>query len=131
MTTTGTSYATLWARVGGTWVHQSATYTLEPTFVITSPTPGSTLTAGPTHVAWNGIAGADQYVLYVGSSAGASDLANSGPIAGTSTDAVLTPTAPGAVYVTLWARIGGAWLNQQFTYADVSGVRDRTTRARR
>jgi len=90
---------------------------------ITSPTPGSTLTGASTTFTWNaGPAGTTGYYLWVGTSLGAADLVNIGPLSGTSATVNL-PTNGATVYVRLWTVINGTTLlSNNYTYTEFTAA---------
>jgi hypothetical protein len=68
---------------------------------ITGPTNGSTLTGASTTFNWSaGSGGATGYYLHVGTTPGAADLVNIGPLSGTSATVTL-PTSGATVYAQL------------------------------
>jgi hypothetical protein len=86
---------------------------------ITSPTPGSTLTSASTTFTWNvGPTGTTGYGLNVGTSFGAADLVNIGPLSGTSVTVNL-PTNGATIYVRLWTILNGTtYLSNNYTYTE-------------
>jgi hypothetical protein len=86
---------------------------------ITSPTPGSTLTSASTTFTWNaGPAGTTGYGLNVGTSPGAADLVNIGPLSGPSVTVKL-PTNGTTIYVRLWTILNGTtYLSNDYTYTE-------------
>ncbi len=86
---------------------------------ITSPAPGSTLTSASTTFTWNtGSGGVTGYYLHVGTSPGAADLVNIGPLSGTSTTVTL-PTNGATIYVELQTVINGTTsLYNDYTYTE-------------
>jgi hypothetical protein len=71
-----TIYVQLYTHRGGAWLPpQRYTYTAYNCFAqITSPTPGTTLSATSVTFSWSAASGADQYWLDVGNSVGQGDL---------------------------------------------------------
>ena len=68
---------------------------------MTSPTPGGTLTSATTTFNWTpGTGGVTGYYLHIGTTAGAADLVNIGPLIGTSATATL-PTNGATIYAQL------------------------------
>ena len=117
-----TIYVRLWTFINGMApLHNDYTYT-EFTFsapAITSPAPGSTLTSASTTFTWNAASGSVAgYILWVGTTPGGYDLANMGPISGTSATVNL-PTNGATIYVRLWTFINGmAPLHNDYTYTE-------------
>ncbi len=116
-----TIYVQLETHFGSTIVENNNTYT-EFTIlaaVITSPAPGSTLTSASTTFTWDaGSGGVTGYYFHVGSSPGAADLVNIGPLSGTSTTVTL-PTNGATIYVELQTVINGTTsLFNSYTYIE-------------
>ena len=115
-----TIYVTLWTQISGQWLNNQYIYTAfnsgSSKGVITSPTPGSTLTGSSELFTWTGF-GCDrlldrrrqragrQPVLPVGQHRQRHQLHVSG-----------LPTNGSTVYVTLYSLVNGQWLNNQYTY---------------
>jgi uncharacterized repeat protein (TIGR03803 family) len=59
--------------------------------------------------AWTSVAGAQAYYVYVGTSAGARDLVNTGEIQQTSYRVPLTLASGATLYARLWTKVGGTW----------------------
>jgi 6-phosphogluconolactonase (cycloisomerase 2 family) len=121
--TNGTTvYVTLYTLVSGTWTPNSYTYTAfsqsSAQGVITTPTPGSTLTSSTVTFDWTaGSPGPYSYWLDVGSSAGANNYYSSGNLGNvTTTTASGLPTNGSTVYVTLYTLISGSWVSNAYTY---------------
>ena len=83
---------------------------------MTSPTPGSTLAGSSVTFAWsaNGIS-VDRWWLYVGSTAGARDIVNSGSLTTTSYTATGLPTTGATIHVRLWFDTG-SWSFVDYQY---------------
>ena len=92
--------------------HSSPTATPTPSSrnlraAITSPTNGSTLTGASTTFNWSaGSGGVTGYYLWVGTTSGAANLVNIGPLVGTSATVTL-PTSGATIYVQLWTNFSG------------------------
>lgn len=91
---------------------------------ISSPSANSTLTGTSQTFAWSGDdVEVEQWWLYVGTSAGASDIANSGPL-GTSTqyDVIGIPVNGSAVFARLWYYSEARWqyVESSYTAAQIS-----------
>jgi hypothetical protein len=88
--------------------------------VITSPTPGSTLTSASTTFTWSaGSGGAITYYLWVGTSPGTANLIDTGADTGTSATVNL-PTSGATIYVRLWTFIAGGatQFHNDYTYTE-------------
>src|ERR1035441_6605790 len=99
--------------------HYTYTAFIQSASVITSPTPGSTLTSASTTFTWNaGSAGTTGYFLNVCTSFGGANLVNIGPLSGTSTTVNL-PTNRATIYVRLWTVLNGTTrLYNDYTYTE-------------
>jgi hypothetical protein len=114
-----TIYVQLYTHRSGTWQSpQRYTYTAPSACVaqITSPTPGTTLSATSVTFAWSAAAGADQYWLDIGNSVGIGDLW-SGALTATSELVSGLPCDGRTLYAQLYTHRGGGWLTpQRYTY---------------
>jgi hypothetical protein len=111
-----TIYVRLWSLVNGVWLSRDYTYTaLAGPAQITSPANGSALTNSTITFTWSGAAGATQYYLWVGSSAGANDLAIQDR--GTNLNGTVSglPVDGRTLFVRLWSLIG-TWQSNDYTY---------------
>ncbi len=86
---------------------------------ITSPTPGTALPSASTTFTWNaGTGGVSGYYLWVGTSPGAADLVNIGPLSGTSATVTL-PTNGATIYVQLSTMLNSyTLLSNSYTYTE-------------
>jgi hypothetical protein len=122
-----TIYVTLYSLVGGAWTYNSYTYTAfnaaSAAGILTTPAPGSTLTANSVTFDWTAGTGASAYWLDIGTSPGGNTIYQSGNL-GT----VLTTTAPNVqatgltVYATLYSLVGGQWVSNSYTYKAAPGA---------
>src|SRR6266487_4674826 len=78
------------------------------TATFTYPFDGAPTVNLTTPVQWTTIATAQAYYLYLGTSLGASNLADSGELQQTSYVAVNMPTGV-LIYARLWTKAGGVW----------------------
>ena len=125
-----TLFVRLFYRVSGVWLEADYQFTAASppsgNPALTTPTPGSTLGGDSATFAWaaNGEA-VTEWWLYVGSSLGASDHHDSGSL-GTqlSTNVTGLPTDGSTLFVRLFYRVSGVWLeaDYQFTAASPSGT---------
>jgi len=112
-------YARLSSRYGAEWRTSDHSYTAftAPRFAaeILSPPNGSPLVAAEATFRWSD-GGADQYCLFVGTAAGASDVAALD--AGTRREAVVSGLPPDGrkLYVRLSSRLGTAWKWLDYAY---------------
>jgi len=119
-------YMRLWSSTNGTWVSSDYSYRAPMAGAsavraeMSTPAPGSTLTASTVTFQWSGGTGVTQYRLTVGTSTGASDLFN--PAAGTALSATVTglPVDGRSLSVRLWSLINGSWQFNDYTYTALS-----------
>ncbi|MGO9796580.1 MAG: hypothetical protein ACLPLZ_10865 [Terracidiphilus sp.] len=121
--TNGTTiYVRLWTESSGPiYVYNDYTYTefTQSAAAIASPAPGSTLISASTTFAWLAASGSvTGYGLNVGTSLGAADLVNIGPLSGTSVTVNL-PTNGATIYVRFWTIFNGTtYLYNDYTYKE-------------
>jgi hypothetical protein len=115
-----TLHVRLWSLIGS-WQFHDYTYTASSDQTparaqMSTPAPGLALTASSVAFQWTGGTGASQYVLWVGTAAGASDLANQDR--GTNLNATVTglPVDGRTLYVRLWSLLAGGWRCYDYTY---------------
>jgi hypothetical protein len=116
-----TVYITLYSLVSGNWLSNGYTYTAfnvaGAAGVLTTPTPGSTLTSGTVTFDWTAGSGATSYWLDVGSTAGGNQYSQSGNLGNVLTTTVSgLPTDGSTIYVTLYSFISGVWQGNAYTY---------------
>jgi hypothetical protein len=126
-----TIYVRLWTVLNGStlvyndYIYTEASQVTTTAGVITSPSPGSTLTGASTTFTWTaGTGGVTGYYLWVGTTAGGSNLVNIGPLASTSTSSTVNlPTNGATIYVRLWTVLNGSTLvYNDYTYTEASQV---------
>jgi hypothetical protein len=95
---------------------------------MTSPAQGSTVTGNTPTFSWSAATNASGYWLAIGSSVGADDIYQHGPISGLSFTLPVPFSAPygytytglpqngSTIYVTLYSDIGGQWFSTASTY---------------
>jgi hypothetical protein len=114
-----TLYVQLYTHRNGAWLTpQRYTYTAPSVCVaqITSPTPGSTLTATSVTFSWSAGTGADQYWLDVGSTLGTGSIFG-GALTGTSQVVSGLPCDGRTLYVQLYTHTNGVWQTPvRYTY---------------
>jgi hypothetical protein len=94
---------------------------LELFAILTSPTPGTVLSATDVTLTWSSAAGADQYWLDMGTSLGKGDIA---AVVTTSTSHTVkgVPCDGRTLYVQLYTHVHGGWqFLQRYTYTAPSG----------
>jgi hypothetical protein len=118
-------YLRLWVKVSGSWRSIDRTVTATNTAVqlaqFINPTNGATNVDVGQPITWSTALNADKYYLYVGSTAGAQNLVDSGETTGTS---YLAATLPGGqlLYATLWTHAGGTWRYTAITFTATASV---------
>jgi hypothetical protein len=98
----------------GSWAFNAYTYTAAKAAAISSPANGTTLSSGTATFSWSAVTGATSYQLWVGSTAGAHDLA---VITTPNLSAVASglPVNGGPLFVKLWTFVG-VWASNSYTY---------------
>ena len=96
---------------------------------ISGPANGSTLAGASATFSWQGVSGAAEYFLYVGTSQGSNNI--TGRSTGTSTSLTVSnlPTNGSSVYVRLWTRFSSGWQYRDFTYQASTATAVTSTRA--
>ena len=88
-----------------------------PQGVITTPTPGSTLTGSTVTFDWTAGSGSTAYWMDIGSAAGGNNYYSSGNLGNALTVIVNgLPTNGTTVYVTLYSLVSGTWTPNAYTY---------------
>jgi hypothetical protein len=118
-----TVYATLYTLVSGSWVGNAYTYTAFNAAaaggMLTTPTPGSTLTSSTVTFDWTAGAGASAYWMDIGSSAGGNNYYSSGNLGNVLTTTVNgLPTNDVEIFVTLYSLINNQWVGNAYTYTE-------------
>ena len=116
-----TVYVTLYSLVNNVWLSNAYTYTAyslaSAAGVITSPTPGTTLTGSSATFVWTAGSGASNYWLDIGSTPGGNQYLQSGTLGNVLTDTVSgLPTDGSAIYVTLYSLVGTQWIGNSYNY---------------
>jgi len=111
-------YVTLYSLIGGNWLYNQYSYTAVSftDAVMTSPTPGSTLTGSSVQFIWSAGNGATDYWLDIGSSAGGNQYYSADQGNNLTQTAYGVPTDGSTVYVTLYSFVNGAWQSNSYTY---------------
>jgi len=113
----GTLNVRLMSYIGSAWQFNDYTYTMNAATkaVMSSPTPGSTLTTTSATFNWTTGSGASSYWLYVGSNgAGSANILSQG---GAQTSRTVTGLpSSGTLNVRLMSYIGSAWQFNDYTY---------------
>jgi len=118
-----TVYATLYTQIGGQWYGNAYTYTAFNAAaaggMLTTPTPGSTLTSSTVTFDWTAGASATAYWMDIGSSAGGNNYYSSGNLGNVLTTTVNgLPTNDVEIFVTLYSLINNQWVGNAYTYTE-------------
>ena len=107
-----TLYATLWTELAGVWWRSQSSFTTGPAVAtLTSPAGGATGVVSACTFQWTGVAAAQGYYLYVGTSLGAKDVVNTGALPARNTSYTATNLPCGqTLYATIWTELAGDWL---------------------
>jgi len=109
-------YVRLWSYFDGLWVNYDYTYTAASKAVMLSPTPGSPLTTSTVTFTWSAGVGPTEYWLDVGNSIGSGDIYAGNQGTATSKTVTSIPTDGRPLYVRLWSKISGVWVNNDYRY---------------
>jgi uncharacterized protein YkwD len=117
-----TVYVRLWTRFSSGWQFADYTYAAASQIAgvatkaaITSPAPGSTLSAGANTFSWTAGTGAQEYFLYLGTSPGANNIF--GQSLGLNRAATINvPAHSGTLYARLWTLVPTGWQFTDYTY---------------
>ena len=115
-------YARIWTNYGGSWWYRDSTFTAAISVgvaTITYPVNGAQNANPAQPIQWKTITNAQAYYLYVGTTAGAKDLINSGEIQQTSYAAGNLP-AYQTLYARVWTKYGGVWRYTDSTFSFVA-----------
>ena len=120
-----TVYVTLYSLISGNWLSRAYTYTAynsgSTKGVITTPTPGSTLSGSSVSFTWTAGTGSTAYWIDAGNVPGGNQYFQSGNLGNvTSTVVNGLPIDGSTVYVTLYSFVGGQWLSNSYTYTAYS-----------
>lgn len=124
-----TLYVRLWWEISGVWYAADYTYTAYTSStvpIITSPTPGSTLTSSSVAFQWSDGSGVSDYFLYVGSSLGTNDIYGQDQGLNQSVTVNNLPENGSTLYVRLWWEISSVWYYTDYTYTANSSTSDTT-----
>jgi uncharacterized repeat protein (TIGR03803 family) len=112
-----TIYVRLWTQLGVAWYFTDYVYAaVSPITVMTSPAPGSLLSASSVTFTWNVVPGAAQYWLDIGSGPGGVNLFSQSAGLSTNMNTLVIPMNGTPVYVRLWTLYSGVWRFVDYTY---------------
>jgi hypothetical protein len=117
-------YVTLFSYLEGSWHSYNYTYATAGSSAIAqmiTPVDGSTFPGSTVIFNWSSAPGAQEYWLYIGSRAGASDLFTRSAGLNTSFTISNLPTSGQTVFVTLWTQLAGQWKTASYRYVTGSG----------
>ena len=110
-----TLYARINTKVGGVWRYVDSTFSVAPRARLTYPADGAVNVDVSKPIQWTSIANVQAYYLYVASTPGGKDLANSGETLQTSYVAANLPVGR-TLYARLWTRVGDVWRYADSTF---------------
>jgi hypothetical protein len=114
-----TIYVRLYSYIGGAWLFNDYTYhaaTPRAKAELTTPTPGSKLTASTVQFQWTGGSGVADYYLTIGTTPGGANLYDADQGLNLSRTVSGLPTNGSTIYVRLYSYIDGAWPYNDYTY---------------
>jgi len=119
-----TLFARLYSYINGAWQHNDYTYTeaVPAPAVLTSPTPGSTLTGSNATFSWTSGVGVTKYEFRLGTTGpGSRDVYNSAEATTTALSTGVVNNIPlnGAMlYARIYSYINGAWQHNDYIYTE-------------
>lgn len=112
-----TLYARTWAKVGGVWRFTDSTFTTASlTATLTAPVNGATNVNPLVPIQWTSVPNAQAYVLWVGTSAGASNVVNTPETLSTSYQPASLP-ANQTLFARMWTKVGNVWRSTDSTFS--------------
>jgi hypothetical protein len=122
-----TVHATLYSLVSNVWLSNAYAFTAynlaAASGVLTTPTPGGTLTNGTVTFDWTAGSGASGYWMDIGGVPGGNNYYSSGNLGNALTTMVSgLPTDGSTIYVTLYSQIGGVWSGNAYTYTALNAT---------
>ena len=125
----GTIYVRYWTRNSSGWSSRDHSYTMNTGSgggsafppPISSPTPGSTLSSSTVTFSGNHTSQDLEHWLYVGTSAGANNLHNSGSMGSAHSRTVSGLPSSGTIYVRYWTRNSSGWSSRDHSYTMNTG----------
>jgi len=117
-------YARMWSWLNGGWQSVDYIYTQAGTpapAMLTSPSPGSTLSGANATFSWMRGSGPLQYELWLGTTGvGSSNIFNSGELsaATTSVNVSALPTNGVTLYARMWSWINFGWQSNDYTFTE-------------
>ena len=112
-------YVRLYSLINGAWQSTDYTYVSAGTVTqaaLTAPPLNSQFTSTTETFTWNPGNTATHFILYLGTSAGSSNLYNSGNVTATSETVSSLPSNGETVYARIYSLINGAWQYANYTY---------------
>jgi hypothetical protein len=112
-----TLYPRLWTKRNNLWQYVDTTLTTTAAVArLTAPAAGAQSVPTTTTFQWTSVPGAQAYYLYVGTTAGANDVVNSGETQQTGYAASNLPAAQ-TLHARMWTKIGGIWRSSDTTFS--------------
>src|SRR5207244_1023800 len=113
-------YVRLWTRINGAWLYEDSILSTRPIPRIAAPKPGMIGVSAGGLLRWNSVQGAQQVIVDLGSSLGASDLLMTNA-SGTSMSMPGLPPMQ-AVYARVWMWIGGQWSYDDTVFSTLNSL---------
>ena len=115
-----TLYLRLWTKVNGIWASVDSTFSAAAPPVLSAtlafPSDGAVNIDQVQPATWDTVPNADAYYLYVGTTVGAKDVADSQAIHATSFPFTGGLPAGRTLYARLWTEVGGVWRYKDSTF---------------
>jgi hypothetical protein len=114
-----TVYARLYWLINGAWQYADYTYKAHGSAtqgVLSTPTPGARLSGTTVTFTWTPGNTATRFEFWLGTSAGSSNLYNSGNVTATTETVTGLPGNGEKIYARLYSLIDGAWQYTNYTY---------------
>jgi len=114
-------YVRLYSRIDGSWLYTDSTYTGASLALaeLTSPSPGSRLTASSVKFMWSAPAGIKYYDLHLSAiGPGGSDVYSTGTVTGSSVTVNGIPTNGSKIYTRIYSFVNGTWQYTDSSYTE-------------
>ncbi len=112
-----TLYARVWTEVGGIWRYVDSTFTTAPVATLVAPANGATGVSATPVVQWTPVAGAQAYVLWVGTTVGANNVIETKELQVTAYQPSTLLPANRMLYARMWTELGGVWRAVDSTFS--------------
>jgi hypothetical protein len=111
-----TLYARMWTKAGGVWRYTDSTFSTPVVpATITAPADGATNVNPLVPVTWTAVGGAQAYVLWIGTTAGANNVVSTAEMQQTSYQPASLPAGQ-TLYARVWTKISSSWYHTDSTF---------------